>query len=279
MAILPPRFTDDGFAVTTAEPWIKEKTSVVAQYLQSYTKLHAGNVNELIFVDLFAGNGLYSLGARHELFAAPPLLALSLELPITRYIFCASSQEQLNILKIRVNKYFRGKNVLLLQGKPEELITSLSHYIPSNQPGLKSSVFCLADSFSFDLNFESVQKLADLQFNFLIPFCFALNDKLNYRFYLRESRPKLNGYLTKEGADRVEQGVGNNRIFYKRLVHQYQTNMLALGYNISLSTHKADSGLMELPAYQIGFFSKVFSTQSIRLTVEAASHMQFELFQ
>lgn len=279
MAILPPRFSDDGFAVTAAEPWIKEKTSVVAQYLQSYTKLHAGNVNELIFVDLFAGNGLYSLGARHELFAAPPLLALSLDLPITRYIFCASSQEQLNILKIRVNKYFRGKNVLLLQGKPEELVASLSHYVPSNQPGLKSSVFCLADSFSFDLNFESVQKLANLQFNFLIPFCFALNDKLNYRFYLRESRPKLDAYLTKEGANLVEQGVGNNRTFYKRLVHQYQTNMLALGYNLSLSSHKADSGLMELPSYQIGFFSKVFSTQSIRQTVEAASHTQFELFQ
>lgn len=252
---------------------------MIAQYLQSYTNLHAGKVNELIFIDLFAGNGLYSLGARNELFAAPPLLALSLDLPITRYIFCASSQEQLNILKIRVNKYFRGKNVLLLLGKPEELINPLSHYVPANQPGLKTSVFCLADSFSFDLNFEAVQKLSALQFNFLIPFCFALNDKLNYRFYLRDSRARFVNYLTKEGADLVERGVGNNRTFYKRLVQQYQTNMLALGYNLSLSTHKADSGLMELSSYHMGFFSKEFSTQSIRQTVEAASHTQFELFQ
>jgi hypothetical protein len=109
LAILPPRFSDDGFAVTAAEPWIKEKTSVVAQYLQSYTKLHAGNVNELIFVDLFAGNGLYSLGARHELFAAPPLLALSLDLPITRYIFCASSQEQLIFLRYGLINISEGK--------------------------------------------------------------------------------------------------------------------------------------------------------------------------
>lgn len=280
MAIPPSfRFSDDGFAVTAAEPWIKDKTSIIAQYLQSYINQQAGKVNELIFIDLFADNGLYSLGARNELFAAPSLLSLSLDLPITRYIFCATSQEQLNILKIRVNKYFRGKNVLLLQGKPEDLVTSLSHYVPSNQPDLKTSVFCLADSFSFDLNFEMIQKLSELQFNFLIPFCFALNDKLNYRFYMRDSRPRLAGYLTKEGADLVERGVGNNRTFYKRLVQQYQTNMLALGYNLSLSTHKADSGLMELPAYQIGFFSKVFSTQSIRQTVEAASHTQFELFQ
>lgn len=280
LAILPPfRFSDDGFAVTAAEPWIREKTSVIAQYLQSYTNLHAGKVNELIFIDLFADNGLFSLGARNELFAAPPLLALSLDLPFTRYIFCASDQEQLNILKIRVNKYFRGKNVLLLKGKPEELITNLNHYVPANQAGLTTSVFCLADSFSFDLNFNVVLNLAQLQFNYLIPFCFALNDKLNYRFYLRDSRTRLTGYLTKEGVDLVERGAGNNRTFYKRLVQQYQTNMLALGYNLSLSTHKADSGLMELPSYHIGFFSKEFSTQSIRQTVEAASHTQFELFQ
>jgi three-Cys-motif partner protein len=280
LAILPLfRFLDDGFAVTAAEPWIREKTLVLAQYLQSYTTLHAGKVNELIFIDLFADNGLYSLGARNELFAAPPLMALSLDLPITRYIFCASSQEQLNILKIRVNKYFRGKNVLLLKGKPEELLNNLSHYVPTNQSATSSSVFCLADSFSFDLNFSSVQKLAALQFNFLIPFCFALNDKLNYRYYLRDSRTKLDSYLTKEGADLVAHGVGNNRTFYKRLVQQYQTNMLALGYNLSLSTHKADSGLMELPTYHMGFFSKEFSTQSIRNTVEAAGHTQFELFQ
>jgi len=278
LAILPPfRFTDDGFAVTAAEPWIKEKTLVIAQYIQSYVNLHAGKGHELVFIDLFAGNGLYSLGARSELFAAPALLTLSLDLPVTRYIFCAADQDQLNILKIRVNKYFRGKNVLLLKGKPEELVASLMHYVPVTPH--KASVFCLADSFSFDLEFETVQKLAGLQINFLIPFCFALNDKLNYRFYLRDARAKLCSYLTKEGTDMVDRSTGNNRTFYKRLVQQYQTNMLALGYNLSLSAHKADSGLMELPVYQIGFFSKEFSTQSIRNTVEAAGHTQFELFQ
>jgi hypothetical protein len=54
---------------------------------------------------------------------------------------------------------------------------------------------------------------------------------------------------------------------------------LALGYNLSVSTHKADSGLMELPAYQIGFFSKQISTKTIQHDVEATRHQQFELFQ
>jgi hypothetical protein len=50
LAILPPfRFSDDGFAVTAAEPWIREKTSVIAQYLQSYTNLHAGKCKRVNF--------------------------------------------------------------------------------------------------------------------------------------------------------------------------------------------------------------------------------------
>jgi hypothetical protein len=55
--------------------------------------------------------------------------------------------------------------------------------------------------------------------------------------------------------------------------------MLALGCNVSLSTHKADSGLMELPTYQIGLFSKQVSTKTIQQNVEATRHTQFELFQ
>jgi hypothetical protein len=73
--------------------------------------------------------------------------------------------------------------------------------------------------------------------------------------------------------------VENNYQFYKRLVQIYQGNMLALGYNLSISTHRADSGLMELPAYQIGFFSKHVSSKAIQQDVEATRHTQFELFQ
>ncbi|MBX2901574.1 MAG: three-Cys-motif partner protein TcmP [Cyclobacteriaceae bacterium] len=275
----PLSFASDGFAVTAAEPWLLDKTAVIGQYVEAFVNTQPANSNDLIFIDLFAGNGLYSLGAKHELFPTPCLSVLARQLPFTRYILCDANQEQLNILKIRTNKYFRGKNILLLNGRPAALADSLVHYIPPSQTRYKTHVLCLCDSFSLDLAFAAVQKLSELNISFLIPFCFALNDKLNYRFYTREARTKLDDYLTPPGAAQVQMASGNNRTFYKKLVGQFQNNMLALGYNISRSTHKADSGLMELPAYQIGFFSKTFSAHAVRQVVQATGHVQFELFQ
>lgn len=280
-ASLPVRaFPDDGFSVTAAEPWIKGKVSVIQEYLHSFVTAMAGKADELVFIDLFAGNGVYSLGARKELFANPALLSLSMEMPITKYIFCERDAEQIRALKIRVNKNFRGKNVLLLEGKPEELHSRFDHYIPRSKGNFKVAVFCLCDSFSLDLKFETIHYLAQQGVNFLIPFSFALNDRLSYRFYLKEHRDKIRRFLNgHEDFDRLEKGVESNAQFYKRLVQLYQNNMLALGYNLSVSSHKANSGLMELPVYQIGFFSKQVSTRTIQHTVEATRHVQFELFQ
>ncbi len=271
-------FPDDGFSVTAAEPWIKGKIQIIQQYLHSFASSLAGKADEIVFIDLYAGSGIYSLGTRKELFAASSLMALSLEVPITKFIFCDPDKEQLSILKIRVNKYFRGKNVLLLDGKPEDLIQKFSHYVPRSKGSFKVAVFCLCDSFSLDLHFDTVSRLAEQGFNFLIPFSFAINDRLDYRFYRKEN--KLRKFLNGPGdIDRISHDMDNNFQFYKRLVQIYQNNMLALGYNLSLSTHKADSGLMELPTYQIGFFSKQVSTKAIQQDVVATRHTQFELFQ
>jgi three-Cys-motif partner protein len=276
----PLGIPDDGFTVTAAEPWIKGKVAVIQQYLTSFTASMAGKANELVFLDLFAGNGVYSLGARRELFAASSLMSLAANLPITKYIFCEKDVEQLRTLKIRVNKYHRGRNVLLLEGKPDDLLTKFDHYIPRSKGSFKVAVFCLCDSFSFDLHFETVTYLAQQGVSFLIPFSFALNDRLSYKFYLKENREKVRRFLNGAGdLERLENGMDSNYQFYKRLVQIYQNNMLALGYNLSVSTHKADSGLMELPAYQIGFFSKQVSTRTIQQDVAATRHTQFELFQ
>src|SRR6478752_5109764 len=173
------KFTDDSFSITAAEPWIKEKVAIVRQYLSSFVLNLHGRIDELVFVDLSAGNGLYSLGAKKEIFAAPSLMALSLDLPINRYIFCESDNTQSGILKIRTNKYFRGKNVIHLEGKPEELIDKLQLYVPQSKGNYKVAVFCLCDPFSLDIPFTVISKLNDLGFSFLIPFTFVLNDHLN----------------------------------------------------------------------------------------------------
>ncbi len=275
---LPLHFHDDGLAVTAAEPWIKGKVSAARHYLTSFAGSLVGRVDDIIFVDLFSGNGVYSLGARKELFFAPSLMALSLGLPISKYVFCEKDHDQAHLLKVRVNRFYRGMNVVLLEGKPEELIEKLKLYIPVNKAGYKVAVFCLCDPFSLDMDFVTLTKLADLGFSFLIPFTFALNERLNFKYYLKENRHKLERFLGIAGDTLRSESIESNIQFYRRLVQVYESNMLSLGLNTAMTTHKLESNLMNIPTYSIGFFSKRYSAKSIERDVRSMSNEQFNLF-
>jgi three-Cys-motif partner protein len=273
------KFTDDGFSMTAAEPWIRDKTAIIGQYLSSFVYNLHSQVDEIVFVDLCAGNGLYSLGSKRQIFPASSLLALSLDLPIHRYVFCEQDNEESGILKIRINKYFRGKNVIQLEGRPEELIDRIKMYVPQSKGNYKVAVLCLCDPFSLDIPFQMIDKLKDVGFSFLIPFTFVLNEQLNYEYYLVEEREKLKRYLgSSNDVERLGKDVGSNQAFYKRLVRIYENNILALGLNASTSVHKIDSGLMEVPMYYTGLFSTRIATKAIMKDVEATRNVQFELF-
>jgi hypothetical protein len=79
-------------------------------------------------------------------------------------------------------------------------------------------------------------------------------------------------------TESLDQSAENNAQFYKKLIQLHQQNLLSLGMNASHSVHKLDSGLMELPWYYIGFYSKKYPTKAIQLDVESTQHVQFELF-
>ncbi len=273
------QFHDDGFGITAAEPWFKQKVQIIQEYLTAFVTNLAGRVDEIVFVDLFSGSGLYSLGSQREIFAGTPLMALAQDLPINRFVLCERDAEQFKALKIRVNKYYRGKNVILLDGRPEELIDRFRLYVPPSKGDFKVAVFCVCDPFSLDMSFDTVEKLSQLGFSFLMPFTFALNKRLNFRFYLKEEKEKIKKYLGGyKDMDRLVNGVQDNTQFYKRLIQIYENNILASGLNASTSVHKLDSGLMEMPVYYMGLFSRQYSTKAIQQDVEATRHTQFELF-
>jgi three-Cys-motif partner protein len=273
------RFTDDGFGVTSAEPWQKQKIQIIQEYLVAFVSNLADSVDEVVFVDLFSGGGLYSIGGKGEIFAGTPLMALAQDLPIKRFVFCERDVEQFKALKIRINTYYKEKNVILLNGKPEELIDKLKLYVPNSKGDFKVAIFCVCDPFSLDVTFESIERLSTMGFNLLVPFTFALNRHLNFKYYLKDDTEKMKKYLGGyKDMDRLGNGIDNNFQFYKRLTEIYESNLRATGFRATTSSHKLDSGLMEIPTYTIGFFSKKFSANTIKQDVESTRNVQFGLF-
>lgn len=238
----------------------------------------AGKVDDVIFVDMCAGNGLYTLGSRKEYYPSTALAALSLDLPISKFVLCEGDPERSAILRIRVNKYFRNKNVTIIDGSPAAIEDKLRLYVPTSKGKYRAACLCLIDTFSLEMPFHTIESLAEMGFSFLIPFTFALNTQLNFEYYLVENRERLRKFLGLATLERIETGVTSNAQFYKLLVRAYEQKLLAMGFNVASSMHKVDSGLMELPMYCMGLFSKQVSTKFIQSDVMAAQHTQFDLF-
>ena len=268
---------DDGFAVTTAEPWVKSKLTLVNQYLNAFVTAIATKVDEVIFVDLYARNGLYCLGAKKEIFAGIPIMALQQNLPISKYVFCESDAEQARVLKIRTNKYFKEKNIILLQDKPEEIIDKIKMYVPESRRTHKVATFCVGDAFGLEPTFDTVKKLSAHNFTFLLPITFHLGNKINYRFYLTKEREKLSEFLGLETVQ-ADWKPESNDVFYKQIIQQWESRAIELGMNSAVSTHKLDSGLMEMPAYSICLMANKYSAKAIQVDALAGSHIQFALF-
>lgn len=272
-------YTDDGFSITVAEPWFKQKVQILGQYLSSFASQLEGKADQIIFVDLTAGNGLYSLGAGREVFPGVPLMALQLDLPVSKFVFCENDPEQFKALKIRVNRYFKTKNVVLLDGSWSELVDRMSLYVPQAAENYRPAVLCVCNPFSLDVPFDVLDRLAEKGFNFLIPFTFALNDRVDYKHYLQQRKEKLKDYMGGyKDVEKLEKNISGNTDFYRRLVRVYEKNMEALGFDASFSVHKLDSGLMEMPTYTIGLFTRITSSKTIRQRVAEAGSFQTSLF-
>jgi three-Cys-motif partner protein len=271
-----PFFKDDGFSVTATEPWFKVKVQVIQNYLQAFVATAASRTDEIVFVDLFSGSGLYSIGHQKEIFAGSCLSALSTGLPINKFIFCEEDPDQARILRLRVDRNFNDRNVIILEDRPEKLIDKFRMAIAPNKSGYRVAVLCLVDPFSLDVPFSVIEKLSAFGYSFLLPFTFGLNARHDCFYYLKEQPDKLKRFA---GAhiERIND-TQSNLHFYKKLVKIYQQNMLMLGLNATLSVHKMHSSLMDLPMYYMGYFSSQISPKLIHKDVLAGEKMQFELF-
>ena len=231
----------------------------------------------LVYVDLSAGGGLYSHGHQKEIFPSISLSALAAGWPFSQWVLCEHHAEEATALKARVQRHFRGQNVTVLDHHPDELAEKLRSFTTPAKGSRRVTTLCVVDPFSFDVNFALIRKLAEAGFNFLIPFTFSLNARQNYTYYLQEHPEKVKKFLGAQDLHRL-QGVESNLQFYKRLVRIYQNNMLMLGLNTTLTMHRADSQLMDLPAYYVGFFSRQLSVRTLQRDIREAQTEQLDLF-
>jgi len=272
-----PNFQSDGLTITAAEPWFKVKVQLILSYAQAFIMNASPKSEELIFIDLFAGSGLFSIGHQKDIFPASCLAALGCNLPFQKWILIESDPEQASALDKRVRKMYPQKYVEVCNVREDEIVQTINSTIPASKAGHRVAVFCLIDPFSLSVSLNTIDRLASMGFSFLVPFAFPLNARSDCRYYCHDQKEVIKKFVGPNNFERLS-SLDSNAHFYRKLVQLYQNNLLVKGLNSALSSHKLDSMLMTLPAYTIGFFSRQFSTQSVQRDVNVSEHLQFELF-
>ncbi len=269
-------FSKDDFIVTAVEPWFKVKVQVIQDYLQAFLAETTGRVDEIVFVDFFAGSGFYALGHQKEIVPMPSLLGFRQDPPFSKIILREPEPEAAKALRVRVNKYYRGRNTVIFEEGVEDMIDKLRLYIPPSKKNYKVATLCLIDPFSINFQFSAIEKLADMGYSFLVPYTMMLNSRSDYRYYQKEKREELKCFIGPNESSVM--AANNNTEFYKKLVRAHQHNMLSLGLSVSLSAHKLESKYMDMPMFYVGLFSKQVSAKTVARDVKESMEQQIELF-
>jgi len=132
----------DGLLSLKTDPWILSAIKSLGKYLEVYSYKLPALYNHLIYLDINPGTGMIEVEKTRGNVLDTSLIALSSPITFHRYIFWEPNEIHAQALRIRVNRNFKDKNILILGGSIEKLNAQLCKYIPHNSKGIKPWVFC-----------------------------------------------------------------------------------------------------------------------------------------
>lgn len=249
---------DDGLFIPEVREWSLEKYKLLGGYCEIFTNGMKNKWDQLVYIDLFAGAGYSRIKETGKVYRSSALIAMSVDLPFSKYILCEKDAKRFSALSERVKRDFNHLDVTLIQGDSNKNVEKVIEAIPPFSKNNTLLPFCFVDPFSLNLKFETIRALSSGLMDFLILQALHMDANRNLEVYLKESNTKIADYL----------GVKNWRVlfdkdlisyrqnFVKFLADQYQSQMSLLNYVKSKQSHQIRSNQKNLPLYYLAFFSK-----------------------
>lgn len=247
---------DDGLPIPEVGIWSLEKYQLLGGYCDIFTKGMRKKWKNLIYLDLFAGAGYSKIRENGNIVKSSPLISLSVPIKFDKYIFCEENSSLVHALEHRVKKLFDGISVDILEGDINTIINEVKNCIPKYSKDNTVLTFCFLDPFQLNLNFSTVQTLANDLVDFLILQALHMDANRNFKNYLCENNDKISNYLGKtDWRTDWEKSKLLPKDFVKFLADQYDSQMLRLGYQQALR-HPIRLPDKNVPLYYLTFYSK-----------------------
>lgn len=271
--------SQDGFAIAEVEEWQRAKQSLIDIYLKANAnRIDLRNKNKL-YIDIGCGPGFSKSTDGLGPFVGSPLRSLALEENFSRYIFIDQNPEYLRSLDVRVKKFFPKENVLLLDGNINEVIETLPHYIPAKQGKLMNAPLALIDIYSFDVHFETIRLLSELNVDLLLINAFPQADIHTYEFYLDEQRELLNDFFGFPWARIGELNeIKSDEQFFLLAMKAYAQQLKSLGYNVATSLQKYVPVPGRSPFFQVAYCTRSRLFNKVHKEATSNTVQQIDLF-
>jgi len=211
--------------------WAETKYRLLGLYDELFATGMKRKWDQRIYIDLYSGAGQSCISGTNTFLKGSPLIALTVDCPFDKYIFCEESEELLNALKARVQRIAPAANVAYIQGSCDSEIDKICKAIPRGSPTNKVLSLCLVDPFDFGIKFETIKRLSNFFMDFLVLLAVGMDAGRNYDHYVDGNSTKVDEALgNREWRERWK-AVGTRKgDFRPFLAAEFSRSMESLNY-------------------------------------------------
>jgi len=269
---------DDGLLIPSdLGSWTEDKFDLIRLYCQIFSSAMKIKWTTRVYVDLYAGSGLCRIKGREQVLLGSPLIALSVDAPFDRYIFCESAPERYSALKARVEKNYAKYDTRLIPERFEEHIDEICSAIPSN-----SLALCFVDPFDCDFDIDNLKTISRCArgVDFLCLLALQMDAKRNVPHYLQPDSKigRMIGNTT--WRIRWNERTDIHEDFAKFLAREFAQSMSEAGY-LETPLHQmreVKTHDKNVPLYYLAMFSKNQTAFRLWAQVLKYSNKQSSLF-
>ncbi|HET9282638.1 MAG TPA: three-Cys-motif partner protein TcmP [Candidatus Angelobacter sp.] len=253
------RADDDGLVCNQVRRWAETKYRLVSFYDELFSTGMKNKWDKRIYIDLYAGAGYSRIQETSTVLKGSPILAMTVQNPFDKYIFCEETPELLSALRIRTQRHGPNTDIGYVAGNCNAEIERICALIPKASSQNRVLSLCFVDPFDFGIKFESLRRLSAFYIDFLVLLAIGMDANRNYDHYVDGNSPKIDEALGNTSWRERWKALGARRTEFRPfLASEFAKSMESLGYlpqNL-YQMKQVRSDDKNLPLYHLALFSR-----------------------
>ena len=223
--------SDDGLIFPEIGPWAEDKYRLIALYDELFSKGMKDKWDARVYIDLYAGAGFGKVKGTETKLMGSPLIALNVEYPFDKYIFCEQDPINMEALRQRVKRLAPSAEVVFIQGNCDDCVDEIMRAVPRGSAARKVLSLCFVDPFDFGLKFETLKRLSAAYMDFMVLLAAQMDANRNFDNYIAERNTKIDEALGKQDWRQRWVAANLNRSrFPVFLAEEFAESMTTIGY-------------------------------------------------